>query len=46
MKELWELAGKIGSEAERNDSYYAVYKALSKALDEAESHKLIEYKGD
>lgn len=48
MKKLWELAGEIGCEAEKNSknagAYSEVYKKLSEALDEAEYYELIEYK--
>lgn len=41
MLELWELAGEIGTIAERDDRYAEVYRHLSNALDAAEDNKLI-----
>ena len=41
MRELWELAGLVGSVGETDDRYRAVYIRLSEALDEAEITRLI-----
>lgn len=41
MRELWELAGKIGTIGETDDRYAEVYRCLSDALDRAEENKLI-----
>ena len=43
MKELWELAGEIGTLGETQERYARVYMKLSDALDEAEASGLITY---
>lgn len=43
MKELWQLAGKIGALAKANPKYGQVYDKLSDALDEAEAVNLVQY---
>lgn len=43
LKELWELAGEIGTLGESDDRYAAVYRKLSDALDVAEQTGLITY---